>query len=88
MYTEKVSPTISGTMVERREMQYENFYGLTAYEMVKKAKDAYGDKIFCSYQRKGQITNVSFAKFWIDVQHVAHQLEKRQIKGTYRHNIP
>lgn len=64
-------------------MQYENFYGLTAYEMVKKAKDAYGDKIFCSYQRKGQITDVSFAKFWIDVQHVAHQLEKRQIKGKY-----
>lgn len=64
-------------------MQYENFYGLTAYEMVKKAKDTYGDKVFFSYLRNGQITDISYNKFWLDVQHVAYQLEERQIKGKY-----
>ena len=64
-------------------MQYENFYGLTAYEMVKKAKDSYGDRILFSFLRKGQISEISFNQFWRDVQHVAYQLDKRQVKGKY-----
>ena len=64
-------------------MYYEKFYGLTAYEMVSKSKDSYGDKVFFSYLRNGQITDISFHKFWLDVQHVAFQLDKRQIKGKY-----
>lgn len=64
-------------------MYYENYYGMTVYEMLKKAKDTFGDKILFSYMKKEQIQNVSYQEFWKDVGTVAGHLEALRLKGKY-----
>ncbi len=64
-------------------MQYENFYGLTAYEMVRKGKDTYGEKVLCSFLRNGRISEITFKRFFEDVLHVAYQLDGQKTKGRF-----
>lgn len=64
-------------------MQYELGYGLTVYEMLKKAKETFGNQNLFSYMRNGQIVTVSYEEFWVDVHNVAYRLEQKQVKGRY-----
>ncbi len=64
-------------------MHYENYYGLTVYEMLKKTTDMYGEQIVFSYMRNEQVTNISYNEFWMDILNVARRFEERQLRGKY-----
>ncbi len=64
-------------------MQFEKYYGLTVYEMLKKNTDLYGDKIVFSFMRDEKIVEVTHKEFLQDVRKVAYQFEKRNLKGKY-----
>ncbi len=67
----------------KRSMHYEKYYGMTAYENLKKAKDQYGEQILFSYMENGRVECVTYNKFWEDVLHVAYRFDERQLKGKY-----
>ncbi len=64
-------------------MHYEKYYGLTAYELLKKVNDTYANQILFSFMRDGEVIAVSCNEFWKDVQNVAYRLDKKQLKGKY-----
>lgn len=68
---------------EGRSMHYEKCYGLTLFEILKQSKDTFGDKILFSYMKDNKIINISYNRFWKDVQNIANRLDCCQLKGKY-----
>lgn len=64
-------------------MLYEEYYGLTLYEIISKARDTYADQILFSYMRDGEVVNISYNGFLQDVCKVAYALSERRLEGRY-----
>lgn len=64
-------------------MQFEKGYNKTVYEMIKKGRDEFGNRIVFSYRRNGKTEEISFCDFFTDVCKIAYCFEERSLRGKY-----